>query len=312
MSPAERSYHYARKCSADVSSEQETVVTRCFLPYRRPAGSCGLAIFLFLVSPALFAQEGHRHQREFSEGLAAVGFDRPDTIHGCDDCTLKLDWGFVDSAGKLVIPAQFAAVRDFSNGLAAVQNKQGKWAFINQCGENVSGFRFDYAYSFAENLAVVRIGNRYGYVNPHGKFAIPLQFTDAHKFSSGLAVVRFGGKTQPEFSLDIGVDLTTPVGVDSDDVDELGGHRAFIDKTGLIQFRVPQGVLPDESFSGGSISFTVTKPDGYNYCGYLNTTGKVIIQPQFGLCDPFNQGRARVLLNGTWHTIDKSGAFLAN
>lgn len=51
-------------------------------------------------------------------------------------------WGFVNTAGKVVIEPYFDDAKSFSNGLAAVM-KDGKWGFINSDGTVV----IDYAYA---------------------------------------------------------------------------------------------------------------------------------------------------------------------
>jgi hypothetical protein len=51
-------------------------------------------------------------------------------------------WGFEDQSGKLVIPAVFQSVGDFSNGLARVANEESLWGYINSKGEIVIPFHF--------------------------------------------------------------------------------------------------------------------------------------------------------------------------
>ena len=77
--------------------------------------------------------------RSFGEGLAAVCVG-----HGCYIKPLgetKQDgeeqkWGFIDKAGKMVIPPQFANVNDFHEGLAAA-SVGDKWGYIDKTGKFV-------------------------------------------------------------------------------------------------------------------------------------------------------------------------------
>lgn len=53
-------------------------------------------------------------------------------------------WGFVSIEGVEVIPTQYEAVRDFTEGLAAAK-RQGKWGFIDREGQVVIPFRYSWA-----------------------------------------------------------------------------------------------------------------------------------------------------------------------
>ena len=50
--------------------------------------------------------------------------------------------------------------------------------------------QFEEAYPFAESLARVVIGDRWGFIDKTGKFAINPQFDQAESFVNGLARVR--------------------------------------------------------------------------------------------------------------------------
>ncbi|MNW04335.1 KWG Leptospira [compost metagenome] len=43
-------------------------------------------------------------------------------------------WGFIDTKGTWVIPADFKDAKDFNNGIAVVQ-KDKDWVYINTKGE---------------------------------------------------------------------------------------------------------------------------------------------------------------------------------
>lgn len=46
-------------------------------------------------------------------------------------------WGFVDKAGKLIIPFIWNYTDGFCNGIAPVENDEGKWGLIDQSGQLV-------------------------------------------------------------------------------------------------------------------------------------------------------------------------------
>src|SRR5688572_19962672 len=52
---------------------------------------------------------------EFQDGMAGI--------------RISLEWGYIDTTGKEVIPHQFSEIRDFNESVAAVKHK-GNWGFI--------------------------------------------------------------------------------------------------------------------------------------------------------------------------------------
>jgi hypothetical protein len=55
--------------------------------------------------------------------------------------------GALNSKSELVIPFEYEAVYEFSNGLFFVK-KNGKWGYINEKNEVVIPFIFDHAFGF--------------------------------------------------------------------------------------------------------------------------------------------------------------------
>ena len=51
-------------------------------------------------------------------------------------------WGFIDKTGTNVIACKYDDIRNFSEGLAAVQ-LNGKWGFIDKTGSNVIDCNYD-------------------------------------------------------------------------------------------------------------------------------------------------------------------------
>ena len=79
--------------------------------------------------------------------------------------------------------------RPFSGeGFAAVK-KNGKWGFIDNTGEEKTGFVYDDALSFGQHLAAVKKGELWGYINLEGQLVIEPAFIEAKSFSSGSAPV---------------------------------------------------------------------------------------------------------------------------
>jgi hypothetical protein len=76
----------------------------------------------------------------FSEGLAAVKIDGK--------------WGYIDTAGTLVIPAQYKKAQPFSEGLAAVKLDK-EWRYIRKDGTAFSVGKAEKVGDFHEGIAVI-------------------------------------------------------------------------------------------------------------------------------------------------------------
>lgn len=188
-------------------------------------------------------------------------------------------WGFIDKSGHTVIKPQFDDVmRDQYGGCRPYSHK----IFRN----------------FSEGLCAVRLGNKWGYIEKTGKYVVPAKYDNAGTFSEGLACVR------------------------------LGTTYGYIDKTGKevvpIRFDFPAHAVnarndnPDWDFSQELL-------DKYEFCeglavaekdklfGYIDKTGKFVIEPKYLTAYPFYQGLAKVELRLDVRTIpaivyiDKSG-----
>jgi hypothetical protein len=153
----------------------------------------------------------------FSEGLAFVakgklGFidkagkqviplrydDAQPFSEGLAAVSLKDKYGYIDRSGKMVIPPRFSSAGPFSEGLAAVENGAQE-GYIDKTGKLViNGAEFSLARAFSEGLAAVQGKNeRYGFIDKTGKFVIPPQFRRVGDFSDGLAAVQLAGVDWP-------------------------------------------------------------------------------------------------------------------
>ncbi len=70
-------------------------------------------------------------------------------------------WGFVDEAGKEVVPCRYDEVRDFNEGLAAVR-LGGQWGFVDEAGQEVVPCRYDEVRDFDEGPGCGAAGRQVG------------------------------------------------------------------------------------------------------------------------------------------------------
>ncbi len=228
--------------------------------------------------------------RDFSEGLAAVAIGTFE-LHGGGEHK----WGFVDKSGKMVIELQFKAVRDFSEGLAAVRNNKGLWGFIDKTGKLVVPYKFKNAFEFSEELANVRVKN-WGFINHSGNFVIKPKYTFAGKFSEGLAVVKKGGV------------LVTYEDYTEDSSDENSPEKwMYVDKNGKVVIKLAGNTDSVSKFSEGLASIGIIKKDEILNHGYIDKSGEFVIEPHFGTAEDFSDGVARIITDGSFGFIDKTG-----
>ena len=258
---------------------------------------------------------------DFSEGLARFERDQK--------------WGYLDNTGTVVIEPRFPWAQEFSEGLVRVQISgsrlgiDAKWGFIDRTGTVVIDERRDPSFgdhsnigsdsaesAFHDGLALVDVGGKKGYIDKTGKVVIPPQFTYAYPFSEGLAAV-----------------TKLPSG------DDGWGH---IDKTG--RWVVEPKFQWASSFSGGLAPVNRSRNCGYvdvhgalvlqpkvspgetdcatvwgdfvnglarwkfgNKYGFIDSTGKTVIEPKYDLTFHFSEGLAAVMVGGKWGYIDTTG-----
>lgn len=102
----------------------------------------------------------------FSEGLTPV------------KSRVNNKYGFIDKKLNVVIPFSFKMARPFSDGMAAVQNEDGNWGYINTQGKLIIPFVYSRTPSrFMYGFARVESSNGlWGYINKENKIVIPPKY----------------------------------------------------------------------------------------------------------------------------------------
>jgi hypothetical protein len=250
---------------------------RCLV--KTKGGKCGyIGMRGTLVIPAVY-DSGMR----FNEGLAFVRMGER--------------WGVVDRSGRTVIGFRFKRVPGhcyFEHGLAPVAAADGKFGYINRKGEWVIEPRFDFARSFSEHRAAVRIGKDWGYIDTQG-FLLPggARFGMAGPFREGLAAVRMGGrvgylKKSGDFAIE-------PRYCDGRDFSN-GLAKVRLRPLGKMHYIRRDGTLAFEHGydSCGDFNEGVTWVETDAGYGYINTQGAMVIKPRFGWASSFHNGLAAV------------------
>lgn len=213
-------------------------------------------------------------------------------------------YGFADSAGNTKSPGRYNLIMQPSEGICRV------WAG-QQSGNDYANIRYGFCFpegtelvppqyvkaeDFSEGMALVAITNgsaisggfRHGFVNNKGLVQITPQYASAKSFSQGLAPVSTSEK-----------------------------EWKYIDKKGAVKIEGP--FLDADMFSEGLAGVSVPYDLGQGVMsfrkGYIDLTGKMVIQPEYNYVMPFKNGYAVVSFSGSTPAgyknyqilIDKSG-----
>lgn len=243
--------------------------------YRRANMSrCGVAVgekdkvmyYLDSKGNVLFSLENQLQlPRSFSDGFLACRI-----LNG-----EQSNWGFLDKSGKSVIPPIYAAVDDFSEGLANVTDSNGNTFFINKENVRVFGdvlhtggpFHNGYAYvreKVIDDFYVDRVtidgipyqeninGTFGGIINQRGELIIPYILGMYALYSEGLFATSYK------------------------DIE----------------------AIKNQTLMGMGV-------------GYINEKNEMVIEPRFSLAYEFTDGVAVASLNGnTYGLINKQGEFI--
>lgn len=220
-----------------------------------------------------------------TKGELMVTFKYDDMKNYCSGLArIKVDgkYGFVDKAGKEVIPTKYdAAASTFSEGLAFVGTEDGwnyKYGYINTKGEEVIPLMYSDANDFHEGMAAVRTKNGYGYINAKGELLTAAKYDDALPFSEGLAIVEKDEKIK------------------------------VINKTGEELYTFDKNIIPGGSYHDGLLLVCDMKTGKF---GYYNTKFEIALPLEYPAADTFNEGKAlTVSIEGdecVFNFIDKKG-----
>jgi len=146
--------------------------------------------------------------RNFSEGRLVVSSRISNAL---------INAAVIDDGGNTIVSDdRYRNIRDFSEGLAAVNVNLGsggywglvdgewiylnRWGFINRDGIEVIPATFRNALSFSQGLAAVQCfeTRMWGFIDVMGEVVVPFIYDDARSFSEGIAWVKGGGYSNEE------------------------------------------------------------------------------------------------------------------
>jgi hypothetical protein len=208
-------------------------------------------------------------------------------------------YGYMDKTGRMVIEPQFFDSGHFSEGLAwAAMLREREWlyGFINKTGQFAIAPQFVYQPGdFVDGMAKVISKSTSGFIDRAGRFRILTEFEHSDAFfSEGLLAVVIGSDPPRGVYLDRdGKEvLVTPF-----------WQRRTAWQRSLYTLRRQQ-LAPFSEGLAPVLSF--------NKLGFIDKTGKVVIEPEFRETLGFSEGLAAVKIIGSdgayvWGYIDRAG-----
>lgn len=101
----------------------------------------------------------------------------------------------LDEMGEII--REYDYIREFSEGMAAVRNEDGKYGYIDDSGNELILCNYDEADIFSEGLARIELDGKCGYIDKNGNVVFWYElnyFYDGSNFKEGMARISNGGK----------------------------------------------------------------------------------------------------------------------
>jgi len=244
-------------------------------------------------------------------------------------------WGLIDRRGQYVVNPQFDSIAPAGNRPAYRVSIGDRWGTIDKKGAFIINPQFDWLDNFdAEGRARVMSGEKVGIVDQTGKYVVPPQF-DAifaeelpngaiQHFVNGLAPAALDGKWG--YINETGAWAVNP---------QFGAAGMIEPTTGLAPVMITKVKEVEDAASAAAWDANVAAAQseaaywGYAYTpperpdftqrtetsvwGFVDKTGKLVIQPQFESAGAFTaSGLAPVKVGEQWGFIDAKGAFKVN
>ena len=239
-------------------------------------------------------------------------------------------YGFMNLAGKVVVPFKYDEADNFSEGMASVRIGD-KCGFVDTSGKEVIPCIYDSFYKegdmfwnwglkmdFHEGLAIVKKGDYYGAVNKRGEVIVPIKYEQVNDFREGMAKVVENGKAG--YVNNLGT-LVIPTMYRNGNGKLKDFHEGLVsvvksvgntfvceykNKRGETVFSLPNGKFGFEFHEGIAVVGEIVKD------GFVNSHGSMVTRIEYSSVSHFSEGLARVtVMDANFHEksgfIDKSG-----
>jgi hypothetical protein len=212
-------------------------------------------------------------------------------------------YGFMDSLGNKVIPAQFRYCSNFEGAKAMVVFKNGKAGYINRLKQLLLSPRWDTAFNFQGKFAVVGKKDvkgkfNYGVIDNYGNTLVPFQYSWITNFSQDLAFANKGGINENKiikggkwFIINMSKQSMLPL----------------CDTTLMIEIDNYNEVYANLLRFDNGLAWFPGRYNGQIVFGLMDSEGDWKVLPQYKIVNKISEGLAGVFLNGRMGFIDLKG-----
>jgi hypothetical protein len=252
---------------------------------------------------------------EFSDGRAVAAVNDSNDFE-------KRRAGLIDRHGRWIVPPKYKDVRSGSDGRWAFRihtndANEERWGFLDADGRVVIEPKYKLVGDYSEGLCLASDGNDAMFLDKQGRtaFRLPKDARHAEGFSCGLALVYGGSGVWGNIK---------EGGMLFDDPNAADPWAGFLAHDGTMAIK--PAYTAAGSFTEGLAPVSMTKDAQFTsteletnaepfyarggWWGFIDTTGKLVIEMKFDVVSQFSESLARVRQNGKWGFIDKKGEFV--
>lgn len=196
--------------------------------------------------------------------------------------------GVVDLEGNTVVPYRYWNGKDYTEGLAAVEDTNGLWGYIDLEGHTVIPHRYVFAEPFQDGLAPVAAGiGRWGLVDAAGTEVVPCVYFAVGYAGEGMYWLRYTENFREKLAF--------------------ANDRGQIVTEGWDYLTGNKGQMEGGSFSGG-----VAQVWRDGNAQWIDRQGKVVQAPAQPEDNTYHEGLRRMERDGKWGFADEAGELVTN
>lgn len=222
--------------------------------------------------------------------------------------------GYIDLDGNEIVPPRYKHALAFADGLALVaehsQHEKGGFGFIDKQGKIAIPLALECAGTFYKGYAVASKGGLWGFLDPSGKFLFEPRYPQCGYLVDDRALAMLDGKwgvIDSKGNVIIPFEHARLRSYGEWFVEDGAEGATFFSQNGELVFRVPYNLV-GEPRDGRMVISALGHRGPF---GYLDSSGKVVIEPRFEFAAPLSFERAIVNEDGKWGIIDATGKMLS-
>jgi len=227
---------------------------------------------------------------------------------------IKTNWegykfGFADHRGKVVVPAVYASVRKFQEGLCAVTKGSSaatspdnpdpqKWGFIDEKGLERIPLTYESVDNFHNGAAAVSENGQWGLIDKNGKTILKPQYRQISELGANFRVL----------------DERERVGIVSPQGEWLlPPLYSQIERLGRPIFQFGWPIISSNAYysdSGMQNSYWIIREWGRDSYGVVDSNGKILIPMKYDAISSYNDGVAAVKVDGKIGFVNGKGEWV--